>query len=127
MPRGGARPGSGPPPNPHSARSKAKAARAAKLGLVPNSPPAPLSPTQVEAGPADAGRAAIGLEKEKPLELMYRLMESRDPRIALQAAIAAAPYVHPKLMPVKVKDDKEKKPNRFSSPLPPPRLVSNKT
>lgn len=128
MPRGGARPGSGPAPNPNSARSKARAARAAKVGL--SLAPAPVSVVSVQ-GAMPAGQSGQRPETPSgpnPLDLMFQLMQCSDPRIALQAAIAAAPYVHPKLMPVKVKvDDKDRKPNRFAVPPTPPRLVSNKS
>ncbi len=86
-------------------------------------PVTPVTP----APPSTAQDTPTAGQREQPLELMYRLMVCGDPRIELQAAIAAAPYVHPKMMPVKVKaDDKDRKPNRFATPARPPRLVSSK-
>ncbi len=122
--------GIGPPPDPNSARSKARAAKAARAVTSLPSPVAVLQPIAlVQSGEQAAGSTAFPVKsgREQPLDLMFRLMASDDPRIQLQAAIAAAPYVHPKLVPVKSKsEEKEKKPSRFTTSLPPVRLIVNK-
>jgi hypothetical protein len=118
------------------AKKAAKAASAAGGFTAPNGQQDGVAPKnwpfgtrRPEATPPDESQTAhdhaARRPRELPLELMYRLMEeSDDPRMQLQAAIAAAPYVHPKLTPIK-KDDKEKKVNRFAALVarPPLRVV----
>jgi hypothetical protein len=137
MSRGGARPGAGRKPDPNSARSRAKAAKAtnsigltapdgAKVAAAPDSWPFGTRPPVADpaAPPAPPPVALTG--NETPLEAMLKIMrESSDDRTRLQAAVAAAPYVHGKMMPGKVAGDgKEKKaPSRFSAAVAPLRVV----
>jgi hypothetical protein len=137
MPRGGARPGSGPSADPDSARSKAKAKRVQKPkvaftegGVKTAGAPArwPFGTKPPVADPvAEPTPPPVPLTgNETPLEAMLKIMRgSSDDRTRLQAAVAAAPYVHAKLLPGKAAGDgKEKKaPSRFATAAPPLRIV----
>lgn len=135
MSRGGARPGAGRKPDPNSARSRAKAARDAKsialtvdgvkTAAAPASWPFGTSPPVADEAAPPAPPPAELDGTETPLEAMLKIMRnSADDRIRLQAAVAAAPYVHAKLMPGKVSGEKEKKPSgRFAAAAPPLRVV----
>lgn len=84
MPRGGVRPGSG-----------------RKKGQVPEQV---LARRQV----LKEVRDAVTLEGETPLEYMLRVMRTSDDTKRKDAmAIAAAPFVHPKLAAVEHSGDKE--------------------
>lgn len=150
MPRGGARPGAGRKRDPNSANAKKIAARAAreaqalaqqltadgvKKAGTPESwpfgtrPPGIPEPAPVIAqADEDEPEVLPGPADELPVPAMLRVMrESKDPRIILQAAIAAAPYLHPKKAPISAKAEggAEKKPSRFAAPAA-PRLVSSR-
>jgi hypothetical protein len=137
MPRGGARPGAGrkPKPKPDAAVPKGFTEGDGSTSKVaPADWPFGTKPPTVTEPPADLPAAEVvapipaGPEDETPLAAMLRIMRAaEDPRIALQAAVAAAPYLHAKRAPISAKGghDAEKKPSRFSVPAA-PRLVSSR-
>jgi hypothetical protein len=98
MPRGGARPGAGRPRKSHSEPAKAKrAVKRFAAGVAP-------------AGekPAEAKDWPFGVEPPEvpatdtsttPLEFLLKVMRDskEDPRLRMEAAKTAAPYVHGKV------------------------------
>lgn len=141
MPRGGARPGAGrkPKPKPESAApagftdGAGRQADAAPADWPFGTKPPPAAPPQSDASAlsaaGDAGdEIAAGPADEQPVAAMLRVMrEATDPRLILQAAVAAAPYLHPKKAAISAKAEggAEKKASRFAPPAP-PRLVSSR-
>ncbi len=89
MPRGGSRPGSGRPPGSPNQRTRAVAARAAAEGISP-----------VEA----------------MLSIMRDALVRKDSILALEAARHAAPYCHPRLSAVLLRDDRERDVAAFDNP-----------
>lgn len=89
MPRGGPRPGSGRPPGSPNHRTRAVAARAAAEGISP-----------VEA----------------MLSIMRDALVKKDSPLALEAARHAAPYCHPRLSAVLLRDDRERDLAAFDNP-----------
>jgi hypothetical protein len=150
MPRGGARPGAGRKADPNSARSRARAAKAAasaaegftapdgsKTKVAPTtwpfgtsapSPQPPLPPA--EAAPPVAPPSA-DLSELTPLAFLLERMRDplEDMRTRFQAAQLAAPFIHAKPAPAGKKGDKDlqKKPasGRFAAAAA-PRLVSSR-
>jgi hypothetical protein len=140
MPRGGARPGAGRKPDPNSARSRAKAAKAAKseatgftlgdgkraadapaawpFGTAPVAPPAPDAPAAPapERPPEPVPEDALAY-----LQWVYRNHE--DERLRIQAASLALPFEKSKPLPVKGKGDTRGGPapktSKFASMAPP--------
>ena len=104
MPRGGARPGAGRPrkhPKPDSPEPQKQ------------KPPGPSGPPV------------------QPLEYMLGVMNDPDanPELRARMAVAAAPYVHPKIGEQGKKDQKndaaKKVAARFAAPAPPPRNAAH--
>jgi hypothetical protein len=89
MPRGGPRLGSGRPPGSPNHRTRAVAARAAAEGISP-----------VEA----------------MLSIMRDALVKKDSVLALEAARHAAPYCHPRLSAVLLRDDRERDVAAFDNP-----------
>ena len=89
MPRGGSRPGSGRPPGSPNQRTRAVAARAAAEGVSPI---------------------------EVMLTIMRDALAQNDNVMALEAARHAAPYCHPRLSAVLLRDDREREIEAFSNP-----------
>lgn len=151
MPRGGARVGAGRKRDPNSPNAKKIAAREARQAQelarqltsdgvkkpdTPASwpfgtkPPDAPEPAASEAAQAEEAESDVksGPADELPVAAMLRVMrESKDPKLILMAAQAAAPYLHPKKAPISAKAEggAEKKQSRFAAPAP-PRLVSSR-
>ena len=89
MPRGGSRPGSGRSPGSPNQRTREVAARATAEGTSP-----------VEA----------------MLSIMRDALARNDNVTALEAARHAAPYCHPRLAAVLLRDDQERKMEAFTNP-----------
>ena len=95
MARGGPRVGAGRPANPESRRARQAAKRAAKASAPAKSTP---KKKQVEKAATPPDKQAV-LEEFNPLDYMLKVMndpgadQSRRDRMA----VAAAPYLHPKV------------------------------
>lgn len=143
MPRGGSRPGAGRKTDPNSARSKARAAKEAAGGFTaPGGEKKPTAPAEWPFGRAapippltaavPPGPATAPIENEQPLDVLLRLMrEAVDPRMQLQAAMAAAPYLHAKAAPLGKKEArgieaKKAGGGKFGAGAPPTLVVNNR-
>lgn len=139
MPRGGARPGAGRKPKKPSDGGAKPVAHAPTGVKEPGSPekwPFGTKPAaegkgepQNEADERDDGLTPEQRAGMSPLDYLLAVMRSPDASNSarMQAAIQAAPYVHPKLAPAGKKDarnDTAKKASKFAASAPPLKLVS---
>lgn len=153
MATGGVRLGAGRKPNPNSVRQKAAAKRAAKAAHpkppakgfapdgvkssdapavwpfgtdAPKEPPKEIDP-ESDDGLTDEQRAGLS-----PLEYLLAVMRSPNASKSarMQAAVQAAPYIHPKPAPAAKKESaavksKEASGGKFKAASAPLKLVKN--
>lgn len=133
MPRGGARPGAGrkrltPVVPVKKPVPKAFAPDGVKAADAPAEWPfGTTSPAELAAPPVVAG------EPLSPLDYLVGVVrdESADPKLRIQAAAIAAPFLHPRLTPVGKKTQKQEAAAKAGvsgkfAPAAAPRLVSSR-
>ena len=133
MPRGGSRVGAGRPRKPDSVRSLAAAKRAAKSGADPKKVALPTaSRIKPDAVGSDASAQSV-IEQKEPLDYMLAVMNdpSADAARRDRMAVAAAPYLHPKVAEAGKKQQrsaaaKTAGAGRFAPAAPPKLVVSNR-
>lgn len=129
MARGGSRVGAGRPRKPDSVRSIAAAKRA---GKTPAKKPAP-NPKAAKVASPSAPEAPALLEQTAPLAYMLQVMNDPEADAGRRdrMAVAAAPYMHPKVGEGGKKEQrsaaaKTAGAGRFAPAAPPKLVVSNR-
>lgn len=132
MPRGGARVGAGRPRKPDSVRSLAAAKRAAKASAKPNESAPKRGATKSKLSVSGPVGSVVSPHTE-PLAYMLQVMNDpeADPGRRDRMAVAAAPYMHPKVGEGGKKEQrsaaaKTAGAGRFAPAAPPKLVVSNR-